>query len=167
MLMTSAEANKLLRQFQEEKRLLLNQESQVLTFVAATTEKLEDARPPYDYESFQSRLAELDRKTRVIKHAISIFNTTQTVPGFDMTVDQLLVYLPQLVSRKGKLEEMAMHTAKSRLSTSSRSNIIEYEYANYDVERAQADLKAVTEEITRAQLALEQLNSSLRFEIEI
>ncbi len=52
----------------------------------------------------------MEAKIRKLKHAINIFNATQTVDGFDMTIDELLVYIPQLTKRKSKLLEM-----KSRL----------------------------------------------------
>ena len=43
------------------------------------------------------------------------------------------------------------------------SNIIEYSYANYDVEQAQIDYQAVAEELARAQNALDQVNSTVEF----
>ncbi|MBQ9411687.1 MAG: hypothetical protein IJU29_01130 [Oscillospiraceae bacterium] len=162
---TSAQANKILRQLQEEKELLLRQESQAQLFIAATTEKLEDARPDYDYTAVQMQLREMERKIRAVKHSINTFNVSHTVEGFDLTVDQMLIYLPQLQARKSKLERMAAHGPRERQNTSGRSGIIEYEYANYDVGQVEAELKAVSEEIMRAQLALEQANSTIPFEI--
>ena len=42
---TSAEANKLLRQLNEQKERLLNIESRSSTFIAAVGEDIEDVRP--------------------------------------------------------------------------------------------------------------------------
>lgn len=45
MKLTSAEANKMINQLRDEYRLILDQESNVVSFIAATTENIEDARP--------------------------------------------------------------------------------------------------------------------------
>ena len=167
MMLTSAQANNLLRQIREEKERLLSRESVVSTFVAATAESLEDARPAYDYAAVNGQLSELEEKIRRIKHCINVFNTTQDVPGFGMTVDQMLVYLPQMNARKNKLERMASHPPKVRQSRCSRSNLIEYEYVNYKVGQVEEDLKAITEAIAGAQFALEKVNTTVAFEVDL
>jgi hypothetical protein len=43
-----------------------------------------------------------------------VFNVTHTVPGFDMTIDQILVYIPQLTAKKIKLYEMKTKLPKTR-----------------------------------------------------
>ena len=93
---TSAEAAKLLRKLNEEKNSLMKREELSSVFIAAVGENVEDVRPEYDYRKTQDGLEELDRKIRVLKHALNVFNLTQTVPGSDMTIDQVLVYIPQL-----------------------------------------------------------------------
>ena len=70
MKMTSAEANKLLRKLHDDHSALESMEMESRTFVAATTKKLEDARPEYDYAAVQEKLAELEDKTRYIKDYI-------------------------------------------------------------------------------------------------
>lgn len=162
---TSAQANKLLRKRQEERDALLYQEKLSRTFIAATTEDKENARPAYSYSDTQAKLKKLERDIRTIKHAISVFNTTHFVDGFDMTVDQLLVYLPQLNERKSRLGEMASALPKQRMSSNGRSNLIEYEYANYDIEAAKKDYEKVCDELARAQVALDQLNNTETMEI--
>jgi len=44
---------------------------------------------------------------------------------------------------------------------------IEYEYANYDVEQAKVDYAAAGEELARAQLALDRLNTAVTMEIDL
>ena len=99
---TSSEANKLLRRLNEERDAVLVKEQKSSTFLAAMGEDPESVRPKYDYTVVQNMVAELDLKIRTVKHAINQFNLPQTVPGFDMTVDQMLVYIPQLTARKNK-----------------------------------------------------------------
>ena len=96
-----------------------------------------------------------------------MFNTTHTVDGFDMTVDQLLVYIPQLTGRKNRRGEMASALPKQRMANNGRSNLIEYEYANYDIEEAKRDYDAVSDELARAQIALDQLNNTETMEINV
>ena len=154
MRVTSAEANKILRTKQDELNALKAVENKSAVFVAATTEDVEAARPEYDI------------KIRKLKHAINLFNVSHKPEGFDMTVDEMLIYIPQLTSMKGKYQGMASRLPKTRRESGySRSGLIEYEYANYDPAFAQEQLDRVTEELARAQLALDKLNTTETFEI--
>ena len=163
---TSSEAAKLLRKIIEEREAISYNEKQSIVFSAAISENLEDARPPYDYEETQKKLAELDEKIRKVKHAINKFNLEHEVPGFGMTIDQLLVYLPQMSNRKQKLSRMSQRLAKVREDVRV-ANTIEYTYANYDVEAAKRDYEAVSDELSRAQTALDVLNTTVKFEIDV
>ena len=102
--MTSAMAAKYLKKLNEEHDALLRREKKTMTFTAAIQENREEVRPEYNYSAVQVQLLELERKIRAVKHEISLFNLNQSVPGSDMTVDQMLVYIPQLTARKNKLE---------------------------------------------------------------
>ena len=83
----------------------------------------------------------LEEKIRKLKHVINTFNLEQEVPGFGMTIDQMLVYIPQLTSRKKKLDYMRKKLPKERESSNygRNSNIVEYRYSNYDIAQAEAD----------------------------
>ncbi len=164
---TSAQANKLLIQLQEERDELLNMERQSRSFIAAITEDLESARPAYEYTEVSGRLDEIEKKIRKIKHCISWFNLTHEVEGFGMTVDQLLVYIPQLKERRAKLGRMAAKLPKTRQTPAARSNIIEYEYANYDIAKVKADYLTVNKELMEAQLSLEKLNTTEMMDIDL
>ena len=166
---TSAEAAKLLRRLSEERDALLEQERQSASFVAAVSEDIESVRPAYDFAAVQKKLAELEWKIRKVKHALNVFNSTHEIPGFGMTIDQLLVYIPQLTQRKMKLREMAASLPKTRVKgrTAASSAVIEYTYANYDVEAAKAAADAAADELARAQTALDKVNSTEAMEIEL
>ena len=166
MLYTSAEAAKLLRKLNEEKASLEANESQSSTFRAAISEDIEAARPAYDYSQTQSALDAIDSQIRKVKHAINSFNLTHEVPGFSMTIDQMLVYIPQLTRKKAKLSTMKDRLPKTR-EYIRVAGIIEYSYTNYDVEAAKRDYDAVSDELARAQTALDVLNNSVKFEIDI
>lgn len=166
---TSAEAAKLLRRLNEEHEALLELERQSSSFVAAVSEDIESVRPAYELIAVQRKLAELEAQVRKVKHALNVFNSTHTVPGFGMTIDQLLVYIPQLSQRKAKLRDMAGVLPKTRVKGRSAVNsaVIEYTYANYDVEAARAAADAASEELARAQTALDKVNNTETMEIDL
>lgn len=100
---TSAEAAKLLRKLNEEHCNIRSEESLAKEFVAAVGENVEEVRPAYNYAETQDRLNELESKIRIVKHTINAFNVRQEVPGTGMTIDQILIYIPQLTEKKHKL----------------------------------------------------------------
>lgn len=116
---TSAQANKLLKKLNDEYSALLDKEQRSRDFRAAMGEDVESVRPAYDYAETQARLAELEGKIRALKHAINCFNMTHFVDGFEMTIDEMLVYIPQLTRRKNKLLEMKSRLPKERIEEPS------------------------------------------------
>ena len=165
---TSAQAAKLLRRLNEEHDMLLAEEKESRQFKAALQEDIESARPPYDFAAMQRSLDAINAKIRVVKHAINVFNTTHTVPGFGMTVDEVLVYLPQLTKRKDKLILMSKRLEKQREDNSySGTSIIEYNYANYRIQEARDMLSEVSETLGKLQTALDIVNTQETMEIDI
>ena len=163
---TSAEANKLLKKLNDEYTALLDKETRSRDFRAAMGEDVASVRPVYDYAETQARLAALEEKIRRLKHAINCFNTTHFVDGFDMTIDEMLVYIPQLTRLKNKLLEMKSRLPKERVEEQygRPSNIIDYRYANYDIAAVEADYEKTADELSRAQLALDAVNGRETFE---
>ncbi len=168
VIMTSAEAAKELRRLNDLHYALINRENKSSVFTAAIQEKVDDARPEYDFQATQEELEMLEGKIRKIKHAINRFNLTQEVPGFGMTIDQMLVYIPQLTERKRKLGVMRGRLPKERIDAYNRaSNIVEYEYSNYDIQEAEAAFARAADELAKAQNALDVINSTVTFEVDI
>ena len=167
MKMTSAAAAKELKKLNEQHEALTAMENKSSEFIATIQEDIETVRPAYDYAAVQKELAEVEQKIRALKHAINTFNLGQTVPGFDMTIDQMLVYIPQLSARKRKLEQMKDKLPRERVRGGSFSNsgIIEYPYVNYDLKAVSRDYDKVTDELSRAQNALDLVNSTVEFEV--
>lgn len=163
---TSAEANKLLRKWNDELSALQQKEARSCEFLAAVGEDPESVRPEYDYAATAAALIALETKIRALKHALNVFNSTTEVPEFGMTVDEMLVYIPQLTARKGKLLAMKSKLPKTRVEGYGRSNIIDYTYLNYDLAAVEADYDAVSEELSRAQLALDKVNQTAAFDFE-
>ena len=164
---TSAEANKLLRSLNEERDTLHNQEDNGKSFIAATIEDIESVRPEYDYQDTRAKLEVVEKKIRKVKHAINVFNTTTVVPGFNMTIDELLIYIPQLSFNKYRLGSMANVLPKNRERSQGQNGVIDYRYANYDVHRAGVDAKAASDLLSKAQTALDLVNTTQTMDIDI
>ena len=165
---TSAEAAKLLRSLNEAHSALSEKEKKCETFLVSVGEDVESVRPEYDYRAVRAQLDELEEKIRRVKHAINTFNLTHVVPGFDMTVDQMLVYIPQLNTRKAKLPERCGRLPKTRENNAyGRSNTIDYRYINYELSSTEADLKKVSDTLSRAQTTLDVVNNSEALEIDV
>lgn len=164
---TSAEAAKILRQLNEDYSSVLNMEAESCSFIAAVSEDIETVRPEYDFMGTQQKLAELEEKIRRVKHALNVFNTTRIIPEFNMTVDEMLVYIPQLTRKKAKLAGMKDRLPKVRQNSNFRTNIIDYSYANYDIKAAEAEYIKISDTLSKAQLALDTLNSTETMEIDI
>lgn len=167
MKLTSAEAAKLLRQLNEEYEATLNIEAQSKEFVASLNENIELIKPKYDFLKTQEKLNEIEGKIRKLKHAINAFNCQTIVIDFNMSIDQLLVYIPQLSKEKAKLLEMKNRLAIKRESAISRiGNIIDYNYANYDINEAIKEYERVDKLLTNAQTSLDVINNTNTFDFE-
>ena len=166
---TSAQANKLLKKLNDEYSALLDKEQRSRDFRAAMGEDIESVRPAYDYAKTQARLEELEGAIRRLKHAINCFNTTQVVDGFGITIDEMLVYIPQLTQRKNKLADMKARLPKERVEEQygRQSNIIDYTYANYDIAAVEADYEQAADELARAQMALDAANQQDTSELPV
>ena len=165
---TSAEANKLLKEIETRIEVLQKKENKSRSFNAASSEDPDALRPAYDFEETQRQLAVLEKNVRTVKHAINVFNTTHTLPGYDdLTIDQALVYLPQLSGKVRKLKEMASALPRERVVDSYRGNIIDYVIANYDIAAVESAYHEEQEKLRKLQLALDAANSGETMEIDI
>ncbi len=165
---TSAEAAKLLRQLNDDYYALILKEEQSREFLAAVGEDIESVRPEYNYAAVQKRLAEMEEKIRKVKHAINVFNTTHIVPGFEITIDQVLILIPQLTNKRNRLAAMKSKLPKVRENAGGRiSTVIDYRYANYDISEAEKDYAEVSSQLSKAQTALDVVNNTETMEIDL
>ncbi len=165
---TSASANKYLRRLQDEKDRLLRNEEEVSTYVLAEGEAAEP--PAYDYGAVREKVAQIDGQARAIRHALHRFNMQTVLPERGITIDEALILLAQLSGRKDRLNSLASRQPKERLGDryfGSGSGPIEYRYANYDVAQAEADYRAVADEIAALQLELDLVNQTEVFSVEL
>ena len=165
MLYTSATAAKLLRRLNNDLQWLEEHEDNAKRFRAALQEDPETVRPDYDYAATLEEMTEIEQKIRKVKHAINMFNATTVIPEFGITIDEMLVYLPQLTRRCARLEVMQNALPKTRASAAD--GIIDYIYTNYDIEQVRKDLERLSDTLASAQTALDLVNSTVEFEIDI
>ena len=139
-----AKAGKLVKKLESRIRDLPPMESKATLFRVASGEDADSFRPNYDFNKTQAELEHLREQIHTVKHAINVFNTAHSLPGFDnLTIDQALVYTPQLSNRKEILRQMAAHLPRERVEDSSyrfgtRTPFIDYEVTNYDTAAARA-----------------------------
>lgn len=164
---TSAEANKLLRKLNDEKTSVMYREENGKEFLVAVGEDIESVRPKYDFTETQNAIAGIETKIRKLKHAINVFNSTTIIPEFDMTIDEMLVYIPQLTAAKNKLARMKDKLPKVREQTRVNSSILDYRYLNYDVETVAAEYEKVTDTLSKAQNALDSVNMNQTLEVDL
>lgn len=166
---TSAEASKMLKKILEEKSILLANERQSSVFNASLGEDVESVRPVYDYEETQTALEDFNRRIRILKHAINCFNSSQVVGETGMTIDQVLVYIPQLTEMRSRLYDMQNRLPKQRTSVGGigSNTVIDYRYTNYSVEKAKEDYTRVSDELRMIQTALDVVNTTVTMEFEL
>ena len=168
--MTSALANKMIRKLSEDKEFWRNKERDCCTYVAAADE--EPVIPEYDYAAVSAEIAAIDDKIVRIKHALNVNNATNQidVQGTLMTVDEILVRMAQLNSRKDFLDNMRKRDPKVRISSgyfSSRKTAPEYQYINYDLELVKAEYERIDAQIAAMQIALDKYNQTFEFEVPV
>ena len=164
---TSAYANKWLKSLEEDKEYWINKEEASSTYVAAINE--EPVIP--EYAEVAATIAEIDEKIAVIKHALNVTNATAKVQVKDtgMSVDTILIKMAQLNKRKAVLDRMRKQLPKTRETTSymSRNAVPEYRYVNYDLDLVKQEYERVSQNVMELQMALDQYNQTVQFEVDL
>ena len=111
---TCAEASKILRKLNEDLKVLRAKEVKGYRFTAAVDEDLESARPVYNYIQTQNEQRRIEAKIRKVKHAINCFNINTVIPEFDMTIDEMLVYIPQLQREEEKTHRNGLFSSQGK-----------------------------------------------------
>ena len=171
MKMTSAYANKLLRQLEDDKSFYTAKESDSCTYVAALGE--EPIIPEYDYASVDKEISIINEKIQKIKHAINLSNVNSKidVDGEVLSADVILIRMAQLNRRKDSLDYMRKMQVKQRQESRSymsrTSSVPEYRYINFDLELVKKDFEKISQEIMKLQIALDKYNQTFEFEVDI
>lgn len=170
MKMTSAYANKLLKQLSDEKSYWVNKETSSSVYTVAVGET--PVVPDYDYNEVSAKIDEIDRKVATIKHAINLANVTSMIKvgEEEYSIDTILIRMAQLNKRKAFLDVLRNNQEKSRKEADyfrGRPANPEYQYINYDLAVVKQDFDKVSQEIMAMQMALDKYNQTHEFEVEI
>lgn len=130
-------------------------------------EELDSVRSDYNFVETQNALDKIETEMRKLKHALNVFNSTTVIPEFGMTIDEMLVYIPQLTMRKNKLARMKDRLPKVREQTRVNSSILDYRYLNYDVNEVSAAYEKTCDTLAKAQNALDAVNMSETLEVDL
>ena len=165
---TSAEAGKLLKKLADEQSSIILRENNGKEFLAAVGEDLESVRPDYDFAATQAALEEVETKIRKVKHALNVFNSTTVIPEFNITIDEMLVLIPQLTAQKNRLARMKDKLPKVReQGRMNVSSVLDYRYLNYDVKEVSAEYEKVADMLAKAQNALDAVNMAKTLEVTL
>ena len=170
-----ATATKYIRVLEDEKENLLQKESKRSTYMAAFEEEPEV--PVYDYVATRRRIAEIDELVRKVRHALHAHNVTSVLSEFGMTVDEALIELAQLSAERRTLDGMRNRQQKERYDSydlnygrrcgEQQRDVVEYVYANYDVDQAERDYQEIYRRIVDLQSAIDYSNQTTSFEVEV
>ena len=121
---------------------------------------------------YRQRSKSLMKQSVKSRHALNVSNANAaiSVDGQTMSVDQILVRMAQLNRRKIVLDRMRKRLPKEREGQrmyGSRNAVPEYRYINYDLEQVKTDYERIAGKILEMQMALDQYNQTVLFEVEI
>lgn len=165
--LTSDEAQKLISKLKSKESDLIQNMSDLSTFVAAIVEDVEELRPKFDYMGAVNEIESLDRKIMKIQHAKNVFNSTTTLTGMDLTIDEALVRMAHLNKMYNTYHRMSQKQEKERCNSGLRNKEIEYSYTNYRVEDAKKMADEFLDEIHAIQKVLNYVNSTVTFEVDV
>lgn len=164
MKITSAAANKMVRELNNQIDMLKIVEDQSEKYNCSVGENPDDVKPEYNFFDTQEKLWDLEDQVRKLKHAINVFNTSTYISKFNMTIDQILIWMPQLSQRITKLEKMASRIPKIRVNQYG-SNIVDYQIINYDLEEIKNELDKHVKLLNDVQNELDIINNTKEFDI--
>ena len=166
---TAAELGKMIRGLELKRMQLLEKEEKCSVFNCAASEEenIEALRPEYDFDETQRELHGIEDSIVTCKHLLNRFNATTVVGDTGLTVDQVLVRLPQLSREVEKLKRMSSRMERERIEARYGADFIDYTVANYDIDKVQKAYEQKAAKLTEYQLALDKTNMDNTITIEI
>ena len=146
-----------------ERRELLKEEKKACSYRVMEGEDPSAKKPEYDYEETRNQLMEFDDSVRLAKHTINSFSVSRHVPEYNMTLDELEMYLEDLNRRFNTLKELgeARPIKRTIVNRSVRHTI-----ANYDLKQARKDSARLDDERRKVRSIISEIKKSEEFENE-
>lgn len=154
-------AMKMIKELEEQKRLLIEKEDE--NCIVSYKEGEERLPAGYDYDKMREEIRSVDGRVCSLRAVLAKANCTVTVEPFGITIGEALVMLAQLQAERGQIESLAGRKQVSRRITSN--GVVEYSECVYDVSRAAGDVKALREKIAELQMAIDRANLTNYVEI--
>ena len=144
-----------------ERRELLKEEKKACSYRVMEGEDPSAKKPEYDYVETWNQLMEYDDSIRSVKHAINSFSVSRYVPEYDMTLDELEMYLEDLDRRFNTLKELGdAHPIKRTIVNRS----VRHTIANYDLKQARKDSERLDDERRKVRRIISEIKESEVFE---
>ena len=146
-----------------ERRELLKEEKKACSYKVMEGEDPSAKKPEYDYEETRNQLMLFDDAVRLVKHTINSFSVSRYVPEYNMTLDELEMYLEDLNRRFNTLKELgeARPIKRTIVNRSVRHTI-----ANYDLKQARKDSERLDDERRKVRSIISEIKKSEEFENE-
>lgn len=164
MKMNADFANKTVKNLQAEIDSILQEEMSARTYSHAASET--PVISPYDFQETQAKLAALREKVAAIRHAVNRFNVRTKLPGYQKTVDEGLGYMSVLHREKQRLYAMTQIPEVER-TRAYGSKEADYVHRNFDPAEVQKAYKEVCDELMRVQQAINVVNLTREFDVDI
>ena len=163
MKVCNTEAMKIIKDLEEEKRLVIYDEDK-LSVISYTQG---EGKPigAYDYRKTRQQISDIDGKIRAIRFALAKANCTVVVEEFGVTIAEALVMLAQWRKEYEQLDTLTDNVQCEREVL--ESGVIEYRETLYDVKTVQQDQKTLNHQIGRLQMAIDRANLTNLIEIPI
>ena len=146
-----------------ERRELLKEEKKACTYKVMEGEDPSAKKPEYDYEETRNQLKYFDDSVRLAKHTINSFTVSRYVPEYNMTLDELEMYLEDLDRRFNTLKELGdAHPIKRTIVNRS----VRHTIANYDLKQARKDSERLDDERRKVRRIISEIKESEVFENE-
>lgn len=154
MQLCNAEIMKRIKQLNEEKEECLSYEQ-----VHGSLSYREGETPtanPYSYEETRAKVDEIDREVMHLRFLLAQANCHVVLDGFGITIAEGLVKLAQLQNKASQLESLGDRPQISRRLTSN--GILEFTECRYDTAVVREEARAVRQEISALQIAIDRAN---------
>lgn len=136
-------------------------EKEACTYRVMEGEEPSAKKTKYDYKETLEELNEYDSSIRLAKHSINSFSVSRFIPEYNMTLDELEMYLEDLDRRFNTLKELGdAHPIKRTIVNRS----VRHTIANYDPKQARKDSERLDDERRKVRNIISEIKESEEFE---
>ena len=144
-----------------KRRELIQKEREACTYRVMEGEEPSAKKPEYDYEETWDGIINEDYSVRLAKHSINSFSVSRFVPEYNMTLDELEMYLEDLDRREKTLWELKEARPMKRGIVKRR---VEYSFINYDPEQVRKDFMKLSDERSKVMSIISEIQESEEFQ---